>query len=286
VIEPSFAALYRRFLALISQPNPLAQAVHERAATDPGSAELSDWIDAANQEQAVARLGIYAHQYFARLTESLREDFSACASALGPEAFDRLSARYLVAYPSDNASLRYHGRHFTRFLGERAGEFARERSWRTDLADLAALEWARIEVFDAPAAPLLDVSALLSTPADAWFEIELSLVPAHRIIRVRHDIEELWLAAEHSRPLPPAREHERVLSVWRRGFGVFHRAVAASEARALERLVGGTSLAELCSVIAPERPTERAAATVFTLLRQWLADEILITRAATEPSVS
>jgi hypothetical protein len=67
---------------------------------------------------------------------------------------------------------------------------------------------------------------------------------------------------------------------------VFHRAVAASEARALERLVGGTSLAELCSVIAPERPTERAAATVFTLLRQWLADEILITRAATEPSVS
>ena len=87
------------------------------------------------------RLGIYAHMYFSRLHDSLREDFPQCAQLLGPEAFQRLAARYLVRHPSDNPSLRYHGRHFPGFVREYLRE---DRELRPDLAELCQLEWARI----------------------------------------------------------------------------------------------------------------------------------------------
>src|SRR4051794_18576333 len=113
---PHLARLQRRFLTLIAQPDPLPGAARALGVGDPGAAQLSSWLRADSEELAAARLGIYAHMYFSRLHDSLREDFPHCARLLGPEAFQRLAARYLVRHPSDNPSLRYHGRHFPGFV--------------------------------------------------------------------------------------------------------------------------------------------------------------------------
>jgi len=274
--EPEFARVYRRFYELIAQPQPIAKAAAARGAADSEAAPLCGWIEAEDEDRAAARLGIYAHMYFARLRDSLREDYEVCAALLGEEAFSRVAACYLVQHPSDTPSLRHHGRHFARFLREQrevlrplVGEL------RGDLAELAELEWARIEVFDAAHAALLRPAALESlSPAD-WPELALRLVPAVRLVERAHGIEDVWRACNERRALPPPRLAPGTTLVWRRGFVSRHRALPEDEARALRLLVPGASFADLCGVLAEGLEQAAAARRAAALLRQWLVDELL-----------
>jgi hypothetical protein len=193
--EPEFARVYRRFLALIAQPEPLGEAAVALCSRDAAAAPLASWIVAGHEEQAEARLGIYAHMYFTRLRDSLREDYESFARLVGDEAFALIAAQYLVQYPSDNPSLRYHGRHFPRFLREQRELIERlVGPLRPDLAELCALEWARIEVFDAPPAELLSPASLAPLAEHDWPELELQLIPAQRLLTCDHALEALWLA--------------------------------------------------------------------------------------------
>jgi hypothetical protein len=275
--EPTFARLYRRFLALVAQPLPLAGAAAERETCDPGASPLERWIAGGNQERASERLGIYAHMYFARLRASLREDYSACAQVAGDTAFDRVVVRYLLTHPSDNPSLRHHGRHFPEFLRTHGPALAAEcGELRPDLADLAALEWARIEAFDAPEAVPLDTPTLAALEPGAWAELEVRLVPSQRIVRSEHEIDALWLAAEHGGVAPSRRPGEQRLLVWRRGFTVYHRVVAGDELGALLLLERPVTFGRLCSAFDQGRPTTEAADRALVVLEQWLADGLLV----------
>lgn len=273
VAEPTFAPLYRRFLALIAQPRPLAEVARERAVTDAGAAPLGRWITAPDEEQAAERLGIYAHMYFARLRDSLRDDYAALARIAGDAAFEALAVRYLVHHPSDNPSLRYHGRHFPAFLVRELA--TAPASLRPDLADLAALEWARIEAFDALAGTPLTPDELGKVEPEAWAALPLALLPCCRVLDTAHSATSPWLAAEREEtPPPPQATPERVL-VWRRGFGVYHRKVSGDEARALALLARPATFGELCGLFDDGRPTAETALRALTVLKQWLADEIV-----------
>ena len=95
------------------------------------------------------RIGVYADAYFLRLRDVLREDFPRVAALVGPEQFDEVVKGYLEAFPSRWPSVRH--------LGHALSEFLRHRTDTPKcLADLAELEWARIEVFDAPDAECVD----------------------------------------------------------------------------------------------------------------------------------
>ena len=83
---------------------------------------------------AAERVGIYAQMYVFRQVDALREDFPLLVKKLGDEAFFQLAERYVLAHPSEDPDL---GR-----LGRRFAEFCPE-----ELRALAALEWARSEVF-------------------------------------------------------------------------------------------------------------------------------------------
>ena len=275
--QPAFAHLYRRFLALVAQPLPLAEAAAAREPGDTGAFPLDRWITAGSRERASERLGIYAHMYFSRLRDSLREDFSACARVVGDTAFERIAVRYLITHPSDNPSLRHHGRHFPQFLRTHGATLADEcGGLRPDLAELAALEWARIEAFDAPETAPLDSSTLASLEPEAWAELELGLVPAHRIVASEHALDALWLAAEQEGAVVPPRPGKQRLLVWRRGFSVYHRVVMGDEARALGLLKRPVTFGRLCAAFGHGRPTSEAARRALAVLKQWLADELLV----------
>src|SRR5215510_4644800 len=109
------------------------------------------------------RINIYAQMYCARLVEVLREDFPQVATVLGCERFEKVVRAYLACHPSTHPSLRYLGRHFAAFL-----ETWPELPLFPFVSDLARLEWARLEVFDAPDAESLRVEHLQAFSADQW----------------------------------------------------------------------------------------------------------------------
>ena len=118
-----------------------------------------------------ARLDIYADMYRARLVDVLREDFPRAAGIVGDDAFETLACRYLARHPSTHPSVRYVGSRFADFV-------AGEKGLPPFLGDLARLEWARVEVFDAADSEPLRLSDLASLHAVDWPTLRLRPVPA------------------------------------------------------------------------------------------------------------
>ena len=117
--------------------------------------ELVEAVLPSSTLDSSARVQVYAGAYSSRLLDVLHEDFPRLAALLGRDGFEQIARDYLRSHPSEHPSLRHLSRAMAAFL---------ER--RTDLppylADLARLEWARIDVFDAPDAEPLPVAALRS----------------------------------------------------------------------------------------------------------------------------
>jgi hypothetical protein len=218
-----------------------------------GSAELS----------ASERVGIYADMYLWRLADSLREDYPKLAKALGDERFLALAEAYAREHPSDRPDLGQFGRHLPAFLRRfPAGQ-------RADLADLAALEWARSEVFfEAPATPVAR-DALAALAPDAFPDARLQTIPALRVLVLDHDAAAVWGRLESAEPAGEPAAQQNGAVVWRKGFEVFHARVDLDEARALDAAVAGEPLSRLCAEF--ERRDDPAAAA-FAALSSWLEE--------------
>jgi hypothetical protein len=263
---PPLRELQLRLRALIfdhGDGTPAALARLERAA-----AELP--IRGDDRLSAGARLAIYAGMHFVRIRDVLAEDFPATRIAAG-DSFDRFVGSYLRAHPTDDPSLRRAGRHLGAFL-ERHPEHARF-PWQ---ADLAKLEWAMIEAFDALDQAVLTAETLQELAPEEWPGLAIEPVRSLRVLDCAFPVERIRTDLLEAGP-PAAWEPEpTTLQVWRQGATVYHRRIGRPERRALERLGGGVPFAELCESLAAERSEAEAAGTVLTLLRAWLADELLV----------
>ncbi len=217
---------------------------------------------------APARLGVYADAYVLRLHEVLGEDFPRVAALLGPDRFAALVRAYLRGHPSSCPSVRHLGRALEAFL---AG-WPDGAPW---LADLAALEWARVEVFDAADAAALRAADLRQVAPEAWPVLRFAAVPALAIVRAGWPVHELWAGADPAVLAPAAT----AIRVWRGSDErVYHAPLAPRAADALERLVHGEPFAALCASFDDLPPLE-AAHEVTGLLARWLEDGIVASRA-------
>jgi len=224
---------------------------------------------------AAPRLRIYQDMYRARLVDVLREDFPRVLTILGDEAFEALAARYLAAHPSTHPSVRHVGDRFAGFVG----------SARPDppfLADLARLEWARLEVFDAADAELLALSDLQTIAAERWPALELRAIPATRLLECAWPAHEIWAAPRRWVPGEPSPCEARpvAIRVWREGDDISHSAIGAIEHRLLPLLQQGAPLSVLCAALEDALEPEAAAREVGGLLMRWLEDGLLARRPA------
>lgn len=217
------------------------------------------------------RIKIYAHMYYARLLEVLREDFPRVAAILGCERFAEVVRAYLACHPSRHPSLRHLGCHFAAFLETRPEVVA-----FPFLSDVARLEWARMEVFDAPDAEPLRLAHLHLLSPDEWPDLRLQLIPAFQAMQSNWPVHEIWAAAGEETPDPSCQRWENTaVRVWRASFAVYHARMDATEQAALAGVRAGESFAMICARLASLVPTEEAAPVMGSLLLRWLEDGIL-----------
>jgi hypothetical protein len=189
------------------------------------------------------RAEVYRDGYAFRLLDVLRDDFPEVAALVG-EHFEPLVAEYAGRHPPTHPSLRHFGRRFTSFVAEHP----LSRRW-PQLGDLAALEWARVEVFDAPEVPLLTLADLDAIDPAGWADHVFALAPSVRV-------------------LPKA-------VVFRRDHAPGHRAIGWREVDALRRVQRGAPFAQVCAALAGDTPVDDAARTALTTLAQWTVDGLL-----------
>jgi hypothetical protein len=222
------------------------------------------------------RLAVYTHAYFARLHTVLRDDYGALHAALGNAAFHDLAKLYLMAHPPRTFTLRDVGASLPDFLaGPAAGFFAARWPFASDLA---ALEWALVEVFDAGDDRLLDREALAALSPEGWAELALELVAAHRIVALDWPVHRLRQAWSSEQPMPELSPSPTKVLVHRHREQVFVRPLGDLEGRALAWLREGCEFGAICGRAADEFGDAGSPTEVLALLERWLADGLLAAR--------
>ena len=163
--------------------------------------DVASSIRGDTRGSAEERLAVYSFMYRSRFVEALASQFPRLARLVGADAFADLTAAYVADWPSRHPSLRELGRALPGWL-------AAQRPDEPDLAGLAALEWARADVYDLADEPTMTLDAPRAFPPERFGELPLRLIGAHRFIEVDGGTEALWdgLAPERSgcRPSPRA----------------------------------------------------------------------------------
>ena len=269
------------FWTLITAPEGVRAAIDGlsgRGSIDEAS--INALFAGDEQLPAVERLDIYANMYFYRLLDCLAEDFPKVRAAIGPERFHNLVTDYVLRHPSEHPSLR--------FLGRRLPEFIRDHEVAAGfpfLADLARLEWARADVFDAPDAAPLSREALARLPQERAGESRFTLIPAFALLRFDHEVVRFWRALDEAGAAPaaaPARgsislpaRRRTAARVWRKDLVVYHASLDDEEVLCLELAQAGETLGRICQVLAAGRSPAQATGRAGRMIQTWLEDGIL-----------
>ena len=305
--SPDLRRTQELFWALITAPEGVRPAVEElgrRGVVDERG--IDDLFAGDRGLPALERLDIYANMYFYRLLDCLAEDFPKVLAALGPARFHNLITDYLLRHPSEHPSLRHLGSRLPVFLASHP--LSVEFPW---VSDLARLDWARADLFDARDAVPLSRDALARLPQDRAGEARFSIVPAFALLRFEHEVVRYWRRLEesdvqgrddqtahgratgnaarerteadaapdgkregHDRPDPPKRRNTAA-RVWRKDFVVYHRSLDEDEVRCLELARAGESIARICQGLAAGRSVAKATERAGRMIQGWLDDGIL-----------
>lgn len=226
---------------------------------------------------AIERLDVYANMYFFRVLDVLKQDFPMLHAALGDDAFHNLITDYLIAHPPKHWSLRWVGESLPEFV--RAHERVRNAGY---LADLAALEWALHDAFDAEDVPALRSEALAALKPEQWADLVLHLDPSVRYLEVATPVSRIWQQLKAGQEVDAGDDGGGFVRVWRRDMRVLHRMIPAFEGRALVAVAERLPFAEICERLAEaDADPQQVAADLVAVVRGWLAEGVLAERAET-----
>jgi hypothetical protein len=219
------------------------------------------------------QLEIYREQFWLRHTSSLVEDFPGLGGILGQEDWEKLAEQYLREVAPDSYTLRD--------LGARLAEVIERASWlphRALCLDMARLELAYIEVFDALDTPPLAPERLAAIPEAAFADARLVIAPSVRLLSLRYPVADLrrQLRAESDEPVAIPDESPRNLVVYRRELQLWDMPVSGVAFTFLAALASGKALGAAAELAAntPQAETELAE-NIGAWLREWTAKGLI-----------
>jgi len=243
------------------------QASFQRAVID-GDESVLGLFKAPPRDSRNVRLGVYRHAYSARLVEFIENDFEKLRLFMGPERFTQMARDYAASHTSDHPNARWYSRHLPEFLAtdDRYGQ-------STALGDLAALELAINDAFDAEDAESFTLNDLSSVPVENFASASFAASPSLRRLATGTNVGELWPLLDADMTDVPAvqrLEQPAELLVWRQDLSSHFRELTAEEAMAVDAMREGVPFGVLCEMIAFMDDPDTAATRAANYLRNWI----------------
>jgi hypothetical protein len=249
------------------------------ADADPKAVER--YVTAGPRLSAAERFDIYRSGYHARLVECLLDDYPVLAAMLGRNEadegqFDALCRAYVDRHPSASPNLNGFGRHMASFCREvDLPGFPGFASLGRFASDLAALEWALVEVLHAETAPPLDINALQALPPEAWGAARFIRSDALRLLRFEYPVNAVFIANRIDDVVPevPAPSPNAV-AVYRKDMQLWRMDLTPAMLGVLEPLVQGKSLGEALETVEAECTDPdvlaQTGANLMVWFREWV----------------
>lgn len=270
MLELPLASVQRWLQSVVVHPDTPESAVASaaaRAELEPQA--LPELILPSRHLTPLERVGIYHGMYLLRMEEALASDYPALKHFLGDQGFLELVRDYVQVHPSRSHSLNRLGDHLPDYIREAQGLPRREFCH-----DLARLELAVSQVFDAPETPTLAAEQVAAVPPEAWEGARLRPIEALRLLALRYPANEYVQSVrddDHDHPRPRLKANWVV--VYRSNYSVYRLALSKPGHDLLAELVGGRPLGE--AVSAALRLGGRRApgeAELNRWFRQWVAE--------------
>ena len=262
----ALGGLQRWMQSVVVHPGETARALASpEAASLVSPGRLGEVVLPSATMAPEERVGVYHDMYLLRMEEALETDYPGLAHFLGSKRWSRLVEGYVDAHPSRSYTLNVLGRDLAEYVS-RAPRISHAGFCR----DLARLEWAITEAFDAAETPLLTEDALAAVPPEAWESARLVPTAAFRLLALDYNAP-AWLDTlrneDHEHPLP--RRRPGWVAVCRRDYAVYRVPLTRPAHRLLGALAEGHTVGEaveLCLQRSRPRPT---GDQVFAWFREW-----------------
>jgi hypothetical protein len=216
--------------------------------------------------RGVAQFGVYQNAYRARLRAALRDNFEVLPLVMGDEVFDTLANAYIAAHPSYHYSLRWFGHELCAFMA--ANEALVDHP---AMLDLARMEWALRNAFDAAPAALLTSEILSTVPARDWAKLRLTLHPSVQLLDLHWAVGPIWHALKSGQEdMAPPESLEHHMLVWRQGMNTKWKSLTPTETDFVQGLLAKSTFGQLCEVLAERIGEDHAAPTAVALLSELL----------------
>jgi Putative DNA-binding domain len=231
---------------------------------------LAEILDSPKEKREVL-FGVYKYAYGSRLVDALRNDHKLLHSYVGDEMFDEIGQAYVAANPSQHPNLRWFSQGLPDFLKTAPyGEYP-------ILSDLAALEKALNDAFDARDAPVVQLADMARFAPEAWNDLRFAAHPSSCRLDVSTNVAAVWLSLKGEEMPPDAVSLEQPvrLLIWRQDVTPMFRELSAEEAMMWDEASGGLPFGVLCSMLATYDDPDGAAARGAGYLHGWITAGLL-----------
>ena len=247
------------------------QESFQRAIVEGDDTVLAEIVDTSKERRDVL-LGVYRNAYVLRLIEFLANDYEKLKALLGEEQFERIAREYIAAHPSHTPNARWFGEKLPDFLRS-----APDYRGVPVLGDLAALEKALNDSFDAAEVTTLAMEDLAAIETDAWATLTLAPHPCASRIDLTTNAANIWSYLHRCEEPPAPADAEspvRILVSRDDGMAVF-RILDGEEAMMWDEAADGVSFGVLCEMIAAHSGEEDAASRAAGYLSAWIGRGLL-----------
>jgi hypothetical protein len=232
---------------------------------------LTEILDSPQEKRDVL-FGVYRHAYGSRLVDALRNDHELLHQYLGDEMFDAMGYAYVAAKPSHHPNLRWFSQNLSDFF-----KITEPYCDHPILADLAALEKALNDAFDAADAPVVALTDMAAFAPEVWNTLKFVTHPSSRRLDVSTNAAAVWLALKNDETPPDAVALEQPgrLLIWRQDVTPMFRELIPEEAMMWDEAANGIAFGVLCSMLATYDDPDSAAARGAGYLHGWITAGLL-----------
>jgi hypothetical protein len=252
---------------------------------DANAKDVARYVTAGPRLSAAERFDIYRSGYHARLFECLLDDYPVLAAMLGRldsregpdgdgECFEALCRAYVDRHPSASPNLNAFARHMASLCREvKLEAFPGFDGLRVFAAELAALEWALVEVLHAETAAPLEITALQALPPEAWARARFIKNEAIRVFRFEYPVNAVFIANRIDEIVPevPAPSPNAV-AVYRKEMQLWRMDLTPAMLGVLEPLLAGKTLGEALEAIEADATDPEILAQTGANLMVWFRE--------------